>query len=395
MAAMDFPASPTDGQVYGNYVWSASTGAWLSKGVTQTTAVTSDVAPSNPKAGDMWYNSTDGVMYLYYNDGNTSQWVQFKNDASFSSTLGPRVDALDANANTNYIINGAFDIWQRGTSFSGNVYCADRWYGGNNPSAISRSTDVQSGFNYSLDITGANHLLGHRIEAAEASKLTGKTVTLSFYAKSLSGTNSMTAAIGTPSAIDNFAISNIEYTSSAIAITSSWARYSVTFSALSANISKGLFIYLYRNGSTSTDRTLITGVQLQAGSTLTDFHRAAPTLQGELAACQRYYYRQTATAPYSIFGYGNGMGSSSTEFGVPFPVTMRAIPTSMDSSNIGGGTPGVITLNPSSLSFQSGKSGTTIGSVSLTSTNNAASGSFVFLWANNTTSAYLGFSAEL
>ena len=33
-------------------------------------------APISPAAGDTWWNSDTGRLYVYYNDGNTSQWVQ-------------------------------------------------------------------------------------------------------------------------------------------------------------------------------------------------------------------------------------------------------------------------------------------------------------------------------
>ena len=32
--------------------------------------------PGSPTAGDLWWNSEEGTMYLYYNDGSTSQWVE-------------------------------------------------------------------------------------------------------------------------------------------------------------------------------------------------------------------------------------------------------------------------------------------------------------------------------
>lgn len=35
----------------------------------------SDTAPSSPNAGDLWYDSTGGRLYVYYNDGTSSQWV--------------------------------------------------------------------------------------------------------------------------------------------------------------------------------------------------------------------------------------------------------------------------------------------------------------------------------
>lgn len=36
---------------------------------------TSDTAPSTPADGDLWWNSTDGNLYVYYDDGTSSQWV--------------------------------------------------------------------------------------------------------------------------------------------------------------------------------------------------------------------------------------------------------------------------------------------------------------------------------
>lgn len=38
-------------------------------------AAISDTAPSNPGAGDLWWNSSDGILYVYYSDGTSSQWV--------------------------------------------------------------------------------------------------------------------------------------------------------------------------------------------------------------------------------------------------------------------------------------------------------------------------------
>ena len=37
----------------------------------------SDTAPSNPSEGDLWWRSTDGKGFIYYNDGNSNQWVEF------------------------------------------------------------------------------------------------------------------------------------------------------------------------------------------------------------------------------------------------------------------------------------------------------------------------------
>ncbi len=93
--ALDFPSSPTNGQVYGNFIWSSAKGAWQAKPITGK-VTTSATAPSAPSNGDEWFNTNDGNIYVYYTDVDGSQWVQVKSDATLSSTLGNRVEALEA-----------------------------------------------------------------------------------------------------------------------------------------------------------------------------------------------------------------------------------------------------------------------------------------------------------
>ena len=95
MAALDFPASPTDGQVYANWVYSSAKGAWKAKPLTGQKIAVSATAPLAPTLGDEWYNSNDGSAYVYYTDVDGSQWVQIKSDATLSSTLGNRVTTLE------------------------------------------------------------------------------------------------------------------------------------------------------------------------------------------------------------------------------------------------------------------------------------------------------------
>jgi Type VI secretion system/phage-baseplate injector OB domain len=40
---------------------------------------TSDTAPVSPTAGDAWFDSSRGFTYVYYSDGDSSQWVQIGN----------------------------------------------------------------------------------------------------------------------------------------------------------------------------------------------------------------------------------------------------------------------------------------------------------------------------
>lgn len=81
---LDFPTSPTNGQAYNGYVYSTSVGAWQAKPAAQSPFYTSDTPPGNPVAGDSWFNTNDGTMYIYYNDGNTSQWTEHRSEIARS-----------------------------------------------------------------------------------------------------------------------------------------------------------------------------------------------------------------------------------------------------------------------------------------------------------------------
>jgi hypothetical protein len=74
--ALDFPANPTDGEVYGSYVWSETKGVWLSREESAAVTITSPIAPTSATVGDLWFNTTNGLIFVYYDDGNSAQWVE-------------------------------------------------------------------------------------------------------------------------------------------------------------------------------------------------------------------------------------------------------------------------------------------------------------------------------
>jgi hypothetical protein len=63
------------------------TGATGATGADGQFIVTGPTSPTPPVDGEVWYNSDDGRTYIYYNDGTSSQWVEFGN-ANVGST-GP------------------------------------------------------------------------------------------------------------------------------------------------------------------------------------------------------------------------------------------------------------------------------------------------------------------
>ena len=49
------------------------------------TVAIGDNAPGSPSVGDLWWESDTATGHIYYNDGSTSQWVQFNSGSSGGS----------------------------------------------------------------------------------------------------------------------------------------------------------------------------------------------------------------------------------------------------------------------------------------------------------------------
>ena len=57
---------------------------------------TSDAAPSSPSAGDLWYNTSAGGLFVYYTDANSSQWVEVVGKTGATGASGVNVNISDA-----------------------------------------------------------------------------------------------------------------------------------------------------------------------------------------------------------------------------------------------------------------------------------------------------------
>lgn len=96
MAKVDFPASPSNGQqLHANgitYIYNSTKGVW--RDVANSINVNSANPPANPEPGQIWFNTASAVLYVYYNDGSSSQWV------SVSGPAGPAGAAGSAGASS-------------------------------------------------------------------------------------------------------------------------------------------------------------------------------------------------------------------------------------------------------------------------------------------------------
>ena len=80
MAALNFPLSPNDGDVHGNYVYDATEGVWNANPQQLASRfVTSATQPTSPSNGDGWLDTNTGKTYIYYNDGSSAQWIESGN----------------------------------------------------------------------------------------------------------------------------------------------------------------------------------------------------------------------------------------------------------------------------------------------------------------------------
>jgi hypothetical protein len=141
----------------------------------------------------------------------------------------------------------------------------------------------------------------------------------------------------------------------------------------------------------STTKTL-SKVKFELGSTATSFQYAGETIEGELANCQRYYWRAGGDNAYQYLANGSGDGSTSGTYLVVNPVDMRAAPTSIDFSTLGV-TDGTTTTAATNIQF--GRASRRANLVNATTASGQTQYRAQFLLTNNSTAGYIGFSAEL
>ena len=229
-------------------------------------------------------------------DGSTTSWSTVDSLPTQTSNAGKYLvtDGTSASwgrESPNIIINGDFDIWQRGTTFnlptSTNIYTADRWrFEGNNFTGslirygfTSGQTDVPDGPGYYarwINNTSTNaQQFTQRIETTPPHKLSGQVVMMSVWLRSASGT------------ISDGDLTWVGGGGNVGEITTTWTKFTKTWTIPTQS---GTY---YTVGFNVPDtKTLLGGVdiahvQLEFGSVATTFK--SRTFAQELEACQRYF----------------------------------------------------------------------------------------------------------
>jgi hypothetical protein len=366
--------------------------------------------------GDLFGYSTAPARLAVGNNGES-----LVADSSTSSGLRYQVAK-----SVNHIINGGMDIWQRGTSFASAAslqYTTDRFQflragsvaGGTlsrqNTSDTTNLPNIQYCARIARDSGNTSTAVTYfasSLESQETRQLQGQAVVLSFYARK--GANYSAASSGLSVEIisgtgtDQNIFSGFTgqaSIASSVTLTTTWQRFTATATVPStATQLCVLFPFTPVGTAGANDYYEITGVQLELGTVPTPFQRSGGTLQGELAACQRYYYRRTAVDTYEALSQPfNASSTTRAYFQVVFPVTMRTQPTVFDYSTtyslyrisdvVNFTTPTGFTLDTSGTSKDIGFF-----------LADCASGltqfrSYALTGSTTTTDGYIGFGAEL
>jgi hypothetical protein len=284
-------------------------------------------------------NPFDGQVIYMTDVDQTAVW-----DGTQWTVLAPIAGGRNA------IINGAMNVWQRGTSTTlalggGGYVGPDRWWYYNNgfTSTISRQAcgATLPQFQYCARIqrtsgqtgTAAMVLLSPQ-ETINSVRFAGKNATLSFYARASSGICSATALgmfLNTGTGIDQSNFAGGAYTGLGTPIggtptlTTSWQRFSYTGAIASTTTEVCVQLQFTGTGTAgASDYFEITGIQLEEGAVATPFE--FEDYSETLAKCQRYY---EAGTNLWMSGYGVTSAILDTRINeyVSFNVTKRSAPT--------------------------------------------------------------------
>jgi len=363
-----------------------------------------------------------------------------------AATVGLRWQG-NYSAGKNKIINGNMVIDQRNTASTavtvnttGTTYAVDRWLGFGQTAdgvyTLAQDSSAPAGFTKSLKATVTtadtsiastqSYTVSQRIEGFNVADLdfglsSAKTITVSFWVRS-----SLTGTFG--ATLRNSAVDRSYPYSYTISTADTWEKKTVTIAGdttgtwlKDSNIGLRIDFSLGAGtdrlgtagawngnnnigvtGQTQVIETLnatwyITGVQVEIGNVATAFQTATGTLQGELAACQRYFYQINGNdggGTQVALITGTYTGTTAIKGFFPFPVKMRTAP-SVTSSNsasyfaIGGGGGGNADT-VGSIQYV----GTTGCSMNFTASASSTIGYSCIVLTNNA-SAYVALSAEL
>ena len=352
-----------------------------------TTAANVYTASAGGSAVNSVTSDTDGHFLFYIDDGDYTSSQQFKIALSKTNFTTKTYDNIRISPLTdrtkNAVINGNFDIWQRGTTFNAaanNDYTADRWQHAKDGSGATINVSQQSFtlgqtdvpnepeffFRHDVAVAGTGETYHAQVQAIEDVRaFAGQTVNLSFYAKAASSIILPrvravqffgTGGSPTPAVYVNFAVD--------LTIGTTWTKYtysitvpSISGKTLGTNNDSSLTVYFYL----PLDSTLtfdLAQVQLEKGSQATEFDNRP--IAEELALCQRYYEQVVYGANNKHMRYASA-GDEVADFPINFSEKRDTPAMGLTGESTTNGTSSVAATNAKDMFFRT--TSTALGNV--------------------------------
>ena len=258
----------------------------------------------------------------------------------------------------NWLQNGAFSIWQRGTSFTNpsstsTMYTADRWcaYRGSWAAGITVTKGTSGVANSHSCIMVARNsgdtsimplYLSTSFETADVLQMQGKQMTLSydvFGSGNFVGLNfgmSVAWGTGTDGNIPIGFASQATLATKNTTLINGWQRASLTFTIPANATQLGIAGAVVPAGTAgASDWYVFTAAQLELGPVATPFELT--NYADYLQRCQRFYSTFRMGVDIPSFAATSALGAMSN-----YPVTMRIAPTlsiisTVESVNFGSG----------------------------------------------------------
>jgi len=353
-------------------------------------------------------------MTSYTTKGNYPYPAATDQVSDYPTTASTFAGYVDNLPNKNVIINGQFDVWQRGTTFTNPAtaaYAADRWRfdfdGTGGARTISRAvqtagTSIGGMQNRNIaqilittaPTSGTFQRFAQRVE--DVRTFAGETVTLSFWCLSTVASKTITAKAvqnfgtgGSPSAAVTTTIGTA--TTSTAMVRKSYTFTMPALTSKTIGTAEDSYVEIHLDFGTQTGTFQIWGVQLEQNSTATALERVG--LAEELRRCQRYYYRLGGSGVYTRMGFAVATTTAVAQWTVQNPVQMRATASTLEQS-LTAVFDGATVFSAASFVLDSAASSPLMSSGTLAASPLTAARMYQFL-TNNSTAAYFGLSAEL
>ena len=320
--------------------------------------------------------------------------------SGYAANTIPNYALSQNNTFRNWIVNGGFDVWQRGTPVTGvNTWTADRFFNTNTSMTWTKASntlggpcanmctltsgDSSSRFRFSFELPSSTN---------QAPFTVGSYWTLSLYTDfNLTGRTMNVGFADNPNGTTDICSNDATW------VSLGGNRWSLTVQINATNSNNRLAMRFSGpfNGPVNhgVSSISITGIQFEAGTVATPFELRP--IGVELALCQRYYQRFGGNSTYETYNIGQAYASTYVWCCIPLKVNMRATPSFSPTS---GANLQVMASTGSGLNLTGcdiGYGSNTFVDLFPTVVSGLVAGNASVFRSAGTTSGFISFSAEL